>query len=383
MPPDARALGPAQDMGLAIACQDRKFAAPLKKCHHLCCQDDLVFEWALLFIYQYLSMMSRNSSMMLLAIVIILVIGAMACERKDKTTSVESKSKTQKPIWIIPDTSEIADAGEARLVKYGRALIVNTAYYFGPKGVIAHKSNGLNCQNCHLNAGTKLDGNNFSMAATTYPRFKERSGSVESIVKKIEDCFERSLNGSRIDSGSREIRAIAAYLQWIGKNVKKGTKPAGSGIEELPFLDRAADSARGRVLYVSKCQVCHGKNGEGIPNASAGAYTYPPLWGVNSYNIGASIYRLSKLAGYVKRNMPFNASKSAQLTTGEAWDVAAFVNSQFHPYKKIDADWPKLATKPYDYPFGPFADTLFSRDQHKYGPYQAIKKYYAGLGKKR
>jgi len=319
---------------------------------------------------------------MLFITVFAAVISIMACEKHDKTIATTKEIKSAKPKWIIPDTSEITDPEEAKLIKYGRSLITNTSYYFGPKGLIAHKSNGLNCQNCHLNAGTKLDGNNFSLTAIGYPRFKERSGSTETIIKKVEDCFERSLSGSRIDSNSHEMKAFVAYLKWIGKNVKKGTKPAGSGIEELAFLDRPADTAVGRAVYVSKCQVCHGKNGEGLLNASGTGYTYPPLWGEHSYNIGASIYRLSKFAGFVKHNMPYNADKGAQLTTEQAWDVAAFVNSQFHPYKNIDADWPKLATKPYDYPFGPYADSLFSKDQRKYGPYGPIKKHYPGLAKK-
>lgn len=326
--------------------------------------------------------MSRNLSLTLFIVAATLVISMMACEKHDKTATSVKVIKPAKPKWIIPDTSEIANADEAKLIKYGRALIVNTSYYFGPKGIIAHKSNGLNCQNCHLNAGTKVNGNNFSLTAAGYPRFKERSGTVETVVKKVEDCFERSLNGKQIDSNSREMKAFVAYLKWIGKNVKKGTKPEGSGIEELAFLDRAADTAKGRVVYVAKCQVCHGKNGEGLLNASATAYTYPPLWGAHSYNIGASIYRLSKFAGYVKHNMPYNGDKNTQLTTEQAWDVAAFVNSQSHPYKSIEADWPKLATKPYDYPFGPYADNQFSKDQRKYGPFGPIKKYYPGLGKK-
>lgn len=326
--------------------------------------------------------MSRNLSLMLFVAVITIVIGITSCEKKGKNTLAAAEIKPAKPKWIIPDTGEITDPNEAKLIKYGRSLIVNTSYYFGPKGVIAHKSNGLNCQNCHLNAGTKLDGNNFSLTAVGYPRFKERSGSVETIVKKVEDCFERSLNGSRIDSNSREMKAFVAYLKWIGKNVKKGTKPAGSGIEELAFLDRPADTAVGRVVYVSKCQVCHGKNGQGLLNTSGTAYTYPPLWGSHTYNIGASIYRLSKFAGFVKHNMPYNADKTAQLTSDQAWDVAAFVNSQSHPYKNIQVDWPKLATKPYDYPFGPYADSLFSKDQRKYGPFGPIKKYYPELAKK-
>lgn len=326
--------------------------------------------------------MLRSVRLVLLAFVISMA-GIMACVKHETSPAIATASKPSKPKWIIPDTSEITNADQAGLIKYGRALVVNTSYYFGPKGLIAHKSNGLNCQNCHLNAGTKLFGNNFSLVATGYPRFKERSGTVETVVKKVEDCFERSLNGSRIDSNSREMKAFVSYLLWIGKNVKKGTKPEGSGIEELPFLDRPADTAKGRVVYVSKCQVCHGKQGQGVLNARGISYSYPPLWGQHSYNIGASIYRLSKFAGYVKRNMPLNADKSAQLTCEQAWDVAAFVNSQIHPYKDISSDWPRLATKPYDYPYGPYADEQFSANQRKYGPFAPIKKYYPALSAKK
>jgi thiosulfate dehydrogenase len=330
--------------------------------------------------------MLRNANIIFAAIAVAIVMGIVACSSKDKSDVSKNSisSAPAKPQWVIPDTNQIANTEDAKLIKYGRLLIVNTSYYLGPKGVIAHKSNGLNCQNCHLNAGTKLFGNNFSLTATGYPRFKERSGTIETVVKKVEDCFERSLDGKKIDSNGREMKAFVAYLEWVGKNVKKGTKPEGSGIEELPFLNRAADTAKGRIVYISKCKTCHGKNGEGILNVAGTAYTYPSLWGEHSYNIGASIYRVSKFAGYVKNNMPFGADyKNKQLTNEEAWDVAAFVNSQYHPFKNINGDWPKLTTKPYDNPFGPFAENLFTKDQHKYGPYEPIKKYYASLTKKK
>ena len=316
------------------------------------------------------------------AITLVALMGIISCSSKDKNDV--SKKRTSSAQWVIPDTSELSNSDEAQQIKYGRSLIANTSYYFGPKGVIAYKSNGLNCQNCHLDAGTKLFGNNFSTVATGYPRFKERSGTVETIVKKVEDCFERSLNGKVIDSNSREMKAFVAYLDWVGKNVKKGVKPEGSGIEELPFLNRAADTAKGRAIYVSTCQRCHGKKGDGVLNPVGTAYTYPPLWGEHSYNIGASIYRISKFAGYVKNNMPFGADyKNTQLTNEQAWDVAAFVNSRYHPFKNISTDWPKITAKPFDYPFGPFAENLFTADQHKYGPYGPIKKYYTSLTKKK
>ncbi len=101
-------------------------------------------------------------------------------------------------------------------------------------------------------------------------------------------------------------------------------------------------------------------------------YTYPALWGKNSYNDGAGLYRLSNLAKYVKYNMPQGATfENPQLTDEEAWDVAAFINSQKRPHINVPKDWPDKAKKPVDHPFGPYADA-FSEQQHKYGPFQPI-----------
>lgn len=65
---------------------------------------------------------------------------------------------------------------------------------------------------------------------------------------------------------------------------------------------------------------------------------------------------------------------SPQLSNEEAWDVAAFVNSQPRPSKDLSKDWPDISKKPVDHPFGPYADP-FNEQQHKYGPYGPIKDY--------
>ncbi|HEY6063669.1 MAG TPA: c-type cytochrome, partial [Chitinophagaceae bacterium] len=191
---------------------------------------------------------------------------------------------------------------------------------------------------------------------------------------RINDCMERSLNGSGIDSLSKEMRAMVAYLKWIGKEVPAKTKPPGSGIAEISYLNRAADPLQGRIIYENKCRRCHGINGEGIFYEDSTSYRYPPLWGPQSFNVSAGFYRLSRLAGFIKYNMPFDlAQSSPQLSDEEAWDVAAFISSQPRPEKKFPGDWPKLETKPPDYPFGPYADH-FSELQHKYGPFTPIKE---------
>lgn len=268
-------------------------------------------------------------------------------------------------IYQIPEKDSMA--------RYGHELIANTSYYLGPKGIVAQLTNGMNCQNCHLNGGTVPWGNNYSAVVATYPQFRGRSGGMETIVKRITDCMERSLNGKAIDSNSKEMKAIIAYMHWLGDDIPKMHKPKGSGIMEIPFLDRAADPQNGRIVYTSKCQRCHGDKGQGQKKADGFGYVYPPLWGENSYNTAAGLFRLSRFAGYVKNNMPFGEVEyhNPQLTNEEAWDVAAFVNSQPRPSKIFKEDWPDISKKPVDHPFGPFADS-FSEVQHKYGPFKPI-----------
>lgn len=262
---------------------------------------------------------------------------------------------------------------ERKFIIYGQDLIANTSKYLGPQGTISHSTNGMNCQNCHLDAGTRAWGNNYGGVFSTYPKFRERSGTIESIYKRVSDCLERSLNGTALDSNSQEYKAIYAYIKWLGKDVQKGKKPWGCGIEKIAFLDRAADPSKGKIIYINKCQSCHGNNGEGAYNQNKTAFTYPPLWGEHSYNVAAGLFRLSNFAGYVKNNMPFDQAShnNTQLTNEEAWDIAAFVNSQPRPQKDQSNDWPDISKKPVDFPFGPYTDP-FSESQHKYGPYKPI-----------
>lgn len=274
--------------------------------------------------------------------------------------------------WQAPPDSEIPKGAEGELILYGRELITHTAAFLGPKGSIAQISNGLNCNNCHLDAGTKIFGNNYSAVQANYPKYRERSGSTETIAKRVNDCFERSLNGQALDTNSREMLAIKAYIQFLGKDLKKGSKPKGSGITQVAYLDRAADPILGKSVYQAKCQSCHQPDGSGLISEGQAEYLYPPLWGPNSYNNGAGLFRLSRFAGYVKSNMPLGVTHlNSQLSDEEAWDVAAYVNSMPRPSKDLSQDWPDISGKPIDHPFGPYHDG-FSEQQHKYGPYKPI-----------
>ena len=292
-----------------------------------------------------------------------------------KSAGIPIKSiEPVKKSWQPPDSTKIPATPEGDQIRYGRELVAHTALYLGPGGKVMSISNGMNCQNCHLKAGKKPFGNNYAGVAATYPKFRARSGSVESIEKRVNDCIERSLNGKMLDENSREMKAFVSYITWVGSEVEKGYYPKEAGIQELPPLDRAADPVKGKLVYQTHCVRCHGENGEGLKTEDGVEWKYPPLYSMNSYNVGAGLYRLSRFAGYVKTNMPYDLASADNpvLTDEEAWDVAAFVNSQPRPTKNFPADWPDISTKPYDHPKGPYADN-FSEEQHKFGPFAPIK----------
>ncbi len=287
---------------------------------------------------------------------------------------VENKRQEESAaFWTPADIGSLPNDNPLKeQVEYGKELIAHTAKYLGPNGSVLKMTNGMNCQNCHLDAGTKAWGNNYGAVFSTYPKYRARSGKEETIYKRINDCMERSLNGKPLAENSKEMQAMKTYIEFIGKEVAKGEKPKGSGIYDLPYLNRPIDPVRGKELFIAKCQSCHQANGEGVLAANKIEYTYPPLWGPHSYNHGAGLYRMSRFAGYIRYNMPQGANyENPLLSDEEAWDIAAFVNSQARPSKDLRGDWPKIAEKPADHPFGPYADT-FSEKQHKYGPFQPI-----------
>ena len=275
--------------------------------------------------------------------------------------------------WVGSSPYQIpVETEKGNLIRYGYELIAHTAKYLGPKGIIQQTTNGMNCQNCHLEAGTKPWGLNYGSVYSTYPKFRERSGSIETIYKRVNDCMERSLNGKALDTNSKEMKAFYAYIQWLGDEVPKGKKVKGSGIEIIPYLKTAANPIEGKFVYLQNCQRCHGASGEGVMDSTGNMYLYPPLWGKHSYNDAAGLFQLSKLAGFIKNNMPNGINYHIpSLSIQDAWNVTAYINTQPRPSKDKSKDWPILATKPVDYPFGPYADS-FSEQQHKFGPFEPI-----------
>lgn len=297
-----------------------------------------------------------------------------------------AKENADDESYIIIDTTEIPHDKFGESVRYGRELMLKTAYYIGPNGINGkYLGNKMNCTNCHQDAGTKPYAFNLMASHDNYPQYRGRENKVLTLAERVNNCIMRPHSGTPLPLDSKEMVAFLSYFKWINKFVLKDGNYKGAKNLELDFPDVAASSERGKALYADNCLRCHGDNGQGLYNADKSGYTYPPLWGKEGYQPGSSMHMIIKQARWLKNNMPYDKVTPGKphLTDAEALDIAAFVNDDAihsRPNPKT-FDYPNSASKPIDYPHGPFTDT-FSEDQHKYGPYKPIIAYWKKNGLK-
>jgi thiosulfate dehydrogenase len=273
------------------------------------------------------------------------------------------------------------------MVRYGRELMMKTAFYIGPNGISGnYTANKMNCTNCHQDGGTKPFSLNLVMSHERYPQYRAREAKVLTLAERVNNCVMRPHNGKPLPLDSKEMIAFLSYLKWINSQVPEGVKAIkGEKNLEIEFPDRAADPNNGAQLYVKHCQRCHGANGEGMIGTNDAFYTYPLLWGDSAYQPGSSMHRIIKMGQWLKANMPYDSARwnKPVLTDEEALDIAAFVNDdKIHkrPTPKT-YDYPHPEEKSIDYDKGPFADK-FSEEQHKFGPYKPIIEYWKSKGLK-
>ncbi len=279
--------------------------------------------------------------------------------------------------WTPPGIESVGDDALGKLVKYGYALMTDTANQIGPMVADPAKrysGNNLTCQNCHLKAGTQPYAMPLTGVWGQFPQYRGREGEVGTLEDRINGCMERSMNGRALPLDGREMKAFLAFSKWVSTGIPDGAKLTGSGAMSVKEPGRAADLGHGQQVYTQVCAACHGKDGLGQRAASGNGYQFPPLWGPDSYNNGAGMARLLGAAAFIKHNMPFGTTYAAPvLSDDDAYDVAAFINSTERPQRaNLDKDFPNRLQKPVDTAYGPYADD-FSTEQHKLGPFDPIR----------
>jgi len=236
----------------------------------------------------------------------------------------------------IPSFDSIPSTPEGDRIRLGYNLIMNTQTY-----AKAFVGNSLSCRNCHLDAGRKVGAGTYVGVIYAYPRYKARVAREISLEDRINECFERSMNGKPLPAGSPEMTAIHAYMSWLSQSVSPSAELFWLGFPTLPLKERP-DQQKGKRLFLGTCATCHGADGHGTSLA-------PPLWGPQSFNIASGLARVSKAAAFIKANMPI--TQPGMLSESDAYDIAAFMNSHPRPDYSLKAfDYPK-GGKPADSPY--------------------------------
>lgn len=247
-----------------------------------------------------------------------------------------SPAQPQAAVFAPPDPEAIPATAEGELIRLGYRLVTDTTREAGP-----YVGNELTCANCHLDAGRRLGAAPFVGVTHLYPEYRARNARVNTLDDRLDDCFERSLNGRPLPRGGREQQALVAYLTWLSQGVSKEAARSWRGLPRIASPSRP-DPAKGRALFAERCAGCHGQDGGGTAMG-------PPVWGPGSYNIAAGMARTSLAAAFIKANMPLG--RGGSLTDEEAYALAAFINSQPRPdFARKAGDWPK-GGKPADAPY--------------------------------
>ena len=287
--------------------------------------------------------------------------------------------------WTVPDPDKLPDDAFGRSVREGRDLIVKTSSLIGPdaRDPARHYSgNGLDCQSCHLNAGTQQFGLPLIGVWGVFPTYIARENAVSTLEDRINGCMERSMNGNALPPGSPEMKAMLSYIRFISAPEKTGQSLVGRATPPLKLQDKAGDPVHGQQVFTATCAICHGANGQGQRLDPAEAketgrrYRFPPLWGPDSFNDGAGMTRGITAARFVHANMPFGTTfEQPVLSPSDAFDVIAYISGQPRPHRAdLQADFPDRARKPVDAAYPPFVGP-FTPDQHRLGPWPPIQAW--------
>ncbi len=242
----------------------------------------------------------------------------------DSSASVVSHGVTE-AAFRVPADAEIPAGVLGASVRRGRALLNATR-----DSLPRHVGNALRCTSCHLDDGRRASAIPWVGVYARFPQFRARNDEVNLLADRVNDCFERSMNGTPIDADSREMRDIVAYMAFLSQGYAVGGDVEGQGLRKMTPL--APDTSRGAKVFAGTCVSCHGADGQGSASA-------PPLWGSESYNIGAGMARLRTAASFIRYNMPYG---NPTLSDQQAFDVAAYVNAHSRPdFPDKANDWPR------------------------------------------
>ena len=234
-----------------------------------------------------------------------------ACASNGATAKPSSSDELYDPKALPTGT-----LGES--IKLGHDIIVDPHKYM-PNNVVADMS----CAACHLGVGTVKRGGSFVGVYGRFPQWNKRAKRVIALQDRLAECFLYSMNGTPPAYSSKEMIAMVAYIAYLSRNTPVGAPQPADDRFVVPLPASSPDVKHGSELYAQKCASCHQANGAGVHGA------FPPLWGPTSFNAGAGMAHIDRMAGFVRYNMPVNAPGS--LSLADAYDISAWVLAHPRP----------------------------------------------------
>jgi len=256
-------------------------------------------------------------------------LGYNAGARAPHATSAKPGPSAASAAFAPPPDSAIPAGPEGDAIRRGEQIFLATRAHAGK-----FVGNGLSCGNCHLDGGRTAGAAPMWAAWVSYPAYRAKNGAINTMERRILECFRYSMNAPASPSGGPPppgdpiYADLEIYFHWLATGLPTGKPPAGRGYADLAATALGHDPTRGAKVFADHCASCHGAEGRGGKNAD-GSYAYPPLWGAQSFNWGAGMSKVANAAAFIKANMPFG--QSGTLTDQQAWDVAAFVDHHDRP----------------------------------------------------
>lgn len=148
------------------------------------------------------------------------------------------------PLAVPADTT-FPTGPEGDAIRQGRRLMNDT------RNQLPHNmGNGLACSSCHIDGDTQANAGPFVGLTALFPMHNARNGKVISLQTRINDCFERSMNGSALAWDAAEMNAMLMYIRWLSTGVPVGTEVAGRCMGPVD-ASLTPDRARGATIDVA------------------------------------------------------------------------------------------------------------------------------------
>lgn len=288
----------------------------------------------------------KKLNLLFSVLILVLVISACSSNGSEQAGKKDNPEKEDTGL-SYPHTPNLDDLDpedpKTAAILYGEEVF-NESNVVMPDNV----GNELSCQSCHADGGLSISSSLVGVT-TDYPQYRPREGVTFTLEDRVNGCMIRSMNGEMIESDSEEMRGLISYMTFLSDGYEVGAERPWAGLNNMEEIPEPSVEAGAELYEKKNCLTCHGSDGEGT-----GANSGPALWGEDSFNDGAGMGRLNKMAAYIQNNMPIG--DDFELSDQESADLAAFILMQDRPVFEGHAD---------DFPKGGRPTDIITQDRRE------------------